>query len=422
MMVLDARSLEAARVRLSDRTTRLVGWGSGSVFDYFQSRCPLPLAYLVDNDAARWGGERRGVQVHSPDRLSTEDPRRAVVIIYSAAWPDIQRQLAAMGSYLPIPAAAAFAEPSTLERLSRADAIAARSVATRRPSFRRTIVVQGPIWPDVTTRVLRVMAAQNPDDAIVLSTWNDTDPEQLKTASAEVDDVVLSPRPLPVGIQNRNAQIVSTRAGIERAIDAGATTILKTRTDLAPMASAIFDRADAWSAGLDTSVARAAGLRGRIVVPQSFTRKYLLYHPSDLVMVGAADDLRLYWSAPLDPRTGDLLSPEWMDRPLAIVNMDGNPTESYLGLQFCRTTGRATPGTTRDSWQFYRDLFVVVNNDAFELLWYKNLSLPDITVTSGVRQLVDHAFWHRLQRWDETVEAELRHVDIERTVLRSLAA
>jgi hypothetical protein len=68
---------------------RIVGWGSGSVFDYFQRTHPVRLEYLVDNDASRWGQNRRGVRIESPSRLQSEAPGRVLVIIYSGAWMDI---------------------------------------------------------------------------------------------------------------------------------------------------------------------------------------------------------------------------------------------------------------------------------------------------------------------------------------------
>ena len=82
-------------------------------------------------------------------------------------------------------------------------------------------------------------------------------------------------RPACAGIQNRNYQIVSTRAGIERAIGGGAETILKTRTDLAILTPSIFEQGRWWLDRVGNRAARDAGLRERLIVPSSFTRKYL---------------------------------------------------------------------------------------------------------------------------------------------------
>ena len=188
----------------------------------------------------------------------------------------------------------------------------------------------------------------------------------------------------------------STQAGIARALERGAQMILKTRTDIAILAGDVFEQAAWWLRAVGHDAARAGGLVERLIVPSSFTRKYLLYHPSDLVMLGTANDMARYWAAPLDTREGTLLSPERRRQPLAAVNLDGNPAECYLGLHFCESLGRTVEGTLADSWAFYRDLFAVVDNRWFDLLWLKNLSIPDAATTSGPRQLLSQHDWQAL--------------------------
>jgi hypothetical protein len=189
---------------------------------------------------------------------------------------------------------------------------------------------------------------------------------------------------------------------------------------VAPLAADLFDRADDLLSAVDPRPARRAGLQNRLIVPASFTRKFLLYHPSDLVMLGAADDVALYWDAPQDSRGGNLLGPEWMNLSLAELATRGNPAESYLGTSFARRVGRPLTGTVDDSWAFYRDHFLVADNDWFELLWLKNLALPDATVTSGPRQLVHHAFWQRLIARDPALATEMQSVDPGAIGLREL--
>lgn len=417
---IDARGLERASARLFARTSRVVGWGSGSVFDYFHGLYPIRLDYLIDNDPTRWGQHRRGIEVVSPDRLTSEDAAETIVVIYSASWSEIQRQLAGLGQFDSLPASAAFADASVREKLSWAEDIAARP-RVRSPRAYNSIVVQGPVVEGVTAHVLRVLTALHPSDNVLLSTWDDTAAELLAEAGPAADDVVLSPRPSVAGVQNRNYQIASTRAGIDRAMEHGARTILKTRTDLAVLAVSLFGRARWWLDRVGDNAARQAGLCQRLIVPSSYTRKFFLYHPSDLVMLGAAEDMARYWSAPLDPREGDLLSPDSLDRPMSAVNMNGHPTESYLGLRFCDAIERPATATLADSWAFYRDLFAVVDNDWFDLLWFKNLSIPDAVRRSGVRQMVSQAFWQRLHEGDASINRDLAEFNPDDFALRALA-
>jgi hypothetical protein len=422
-VILSSHGIQCAQERLRDPRTRVVGWGTGSVFDYFHASRPMRLDALVDNDASRWGQRRHGITIQSPECLRDEDPARLLVVIYSGAWMEIAEGLRAFGP-TPIgavPASALFAGPRERGRLKRADALAAADLPARQPSPARSIVVQGPLLPGVTPTVLRALAALHPHDLIVLSTWRDTDPALLRDVRASVDEVVLSDVPQQRGIQNRNCQLTSTQAGIERARACGARTILKTRTDLVALAPHLFDQAEEILRAVDQEAARQRGLENRLIVPASFTRKYLLYHPSDLMMLGTAGDMAAYWDAPPDPREGNLLEPEWMNLSLTDLATRGHPAESYLGSSFAHRIGRSQAGSIEDSWAFYRDLFVVVDNDQLELLWFKNLALPDADVTSGPRQLVHHAFWRRLIARDPALAAEMRSVDPDAVGLRDLS-
>lgn len=420
--MITSQVLDRAARRLLDRRTPVVAWGSGSVFDYFQThlhgQLPLRLDYIVDSDPARWGRTHRGVEIVPPARLAA-DRRNPFVVVYSSAWPEIRDAIGRLGAFDALPASWLFADAATRATLAWSETLEAPRSGGR--GTRHAVVVQGPVAPGVTARVLRVLAAVNPDAQIVLSTWQDTPADVLDEASALADAVVLSARPAVGGIQNRNYQIVSTRAGIARAIERGAELILKTRTDLAVCADDVFGRGAWWLGQLDATRARAHGRMGRLIVPSSYTRKYLLYHPSDLVMLGHAADLRAYWDAPLDQRQGTLLAPAWMDQPLAAVNLSGNPAESYLGLAYCRAIGRPVAGTLRDSWAFYRDFFAVVDNSWFDLLWFKNLAIPDAALRAGIRQTVTSAFWQRLQfaDLDDLIGAD--PVEPAAVTLRSLA-
>ena len=412
--------LFAAFDRLRAPDVRIIGWGTGSVFEYFHQTHPFPLEYLVDNDSTRWGSERHGLRIESPERLLNEDPSRVLVIIYSGAWTEILAKGRTLAGLIAMPASALLAGRPEFERLRRAAELATRPLTPGVRQARDAVVIQGPFVDGMTPQVLRAMRAAHSRNLIVLSTWRDTDPARLDQVRGLVDEIVLNDLPKVRGIQNRNCQIVSTAAGVARARGCGARTILKTRTDLAVLAPDVFERGRQLLASVDSRKAQALGLRGRIVVPANFTRKFLPYHPSDLVMLAAADDMAAYWAAPLDPRDGNLLAPEWLQLSLTSLALAGQPAEGYLGTQFCQRLGRPVAGTLADSWAFLRDLFVVVDNEWFDLLWLKNLLMPDATRTSGPLQLMHHAFWRRLLEGDPRLERDLREVDPEMIDLRKL--
>ena len=133
----------------------------------------------------------------------------------------------------------------------------------------------------------------------------------------------------------------------------------------------------------------------RILIPKSFTRKYLLYHPSDLFMAGYLEDLMKFWQAEPDARVFDLV--ESCKRfSLKELSMEGMPNECYLGLSFARQIGWNATGELKDSWRFYRDLFLVVENHWADLHWLKNQSLIEDLAWKRPQEMVDHYFWQSL--------------------------
>ena len=308
MLPIDARGLDQACARLYSRTARVIGWGTGSVFDYFHSLYPIRLDYLVDNDRTRWGQQRRGIEIASPERTAVRSTRQStVIVIYSSSWTEIRDQIARIGDFIAIPATAAFADASVREKLSWAETIARRP-RSRWPSAMNTIVVQGPVTKGVTAHVLRILTALNPDNLVLLSTWDDTDPELLAEAAAVADEVVTSAPPRDRWrSESESADRLDARG--HRSRDRSGRAHDPEDANRSRHSGRVGVRAGrAVAAELRRRrEARRLGLQNRLIVPSSYTRKYLLYHPSDLAMLGAAEDMARYWSTPLDPRSGELL-------------------------------------------------------------------------------------------------------------------
>src|SRR5688572_11623476 len=186
---IDAQSVAAGASRLWDRRTRLVGWGSGSVFEYFHSLYPFRLDYIVDSDASRWGQTRHGIKIVSPDWLRQDAGPDLFVIIYSGAWPEIQHAIGQLATIASLPASAVFADAATRARLESAEVIAHAARPRRVGRSEHAVVIQGPVVPHLTPIVVRAMSALHPRDLVVLSTWTDADPALITALSPFVDEI-----------------------------------------------------------------------------------------------------------------------------------------------------------------------------------------------------------------------------------------
>jgi len=389
---------------------RLVGWGTGSVFDFYDEFYPLPLSYLIDNDSNRQGERKAGLEILGPDVLAGEDPAKTAIIIYSSFWPEIEKQISRLGPFLVIPVTKLhnFEWQRKLDKLYR---FSESSNILRSPSSDNAIVVQGPVMPDETRSVLRFYAAAYPNDWIILSTWENTDDKLLSEVRPFVDECILNRPPEKSGTKNRNYQIVSTRSGLEVASKLKCRFALKIRTDMFVAARNLIYNSRNSIEQWDSVAASRYGLEGRILIPMSFTRRYLLYHPSDLFMAGYVGDLLTFWQADLDDRIFDL---EEACRQLSLkaLSMGGMVTECYLGQSFARRIGWKLKGDLLDSWQYYRDLFLVVDNRWADLCWLKNPSLITDLAWKRPQELVDHYFWQSLYLSKSRFTSSINDLDI----------
>lgn len=267
------------------------------------------------------------------------------------------------------------------------------------------IVIQGPVVEGATRRSVAYLRRANPGVRVIVSTWRSTSPRLLRELGPECDALVVSDPPAHSGGSNRNLQLVSTQAGMNKARELGVQRVIKMRSDcclLAPNLFSLYRRLD------DVYASEACtryGLRGRIFVTATYTKKFFPYHVSDLVMLGHLDDLALYWNQPLDSREIPTSLHSWRHNTLETIGIEGRLPECYLGRGFSQRLGRVPKDTVEDYWQLLRDLFVVVDDSWFDLLWFKRV---DPLQPRMVDEVINHQFWQCLYHGVSPPEGLLR--------------
>ena len=95
------------------------------------------------------------------------------------------------------------------------------------------IILQGPILKknDFTLETVRIYKKTYPAAVLIVSTWQDEDPECLARLRKAGAEVVLNTKPAFAGTWSINFQTVSARGGIVRAKELGIPYIIKSRTD-----------------------------------------------------------------------------------------------------------------------------------------------------------------------------------------------
>lgn len=141
------------------------------------------------------------------------------------------------------------------------------------------IVLQGPIVDGVTYENIMYYKRTFKDAAIVLSTWDDEDPDKISPIRKGGTIVVQSKKPQNCGVMNVNYQVVSSRAGIEKAKEMGVEFVAKTRSDQCIRKQNVFQFL---AELLKEYPANTNRIDSRIVVmPTYFRNMFTPYHVSD---------------------------------------------------------------------------------------------------------------------------------------------
>lgn len=229
------------------------------------------------------------------------------------------------------------------------------------------IVLQGPVIEedDFTLETVKIYQKIFRGTPIIVSTWNNTRPALVASLRSLGVEVLQSATPPYRGYGNVNYQIVSTTAGLKRAKALGYTWAVKTRTDQrihAPTALGFLK-------GLLETFPPPASMPSRLVVT-GLTRKYKLYHLSDMFHFGHIDTLLAYWDAPHDTR--EFVEADMEHNASSFQRISRMMVcEAYLFSSFLSRAGEAIEGTLQHSWRMIAKYTVVIDRESLDLFWPK---------------------------------------------------
>ena len=224
------------------------------------------------------------------------------------------------------------------------------------------IVVQGGLLlkDHFTLETVKLYKKLFPNVLLIVSTWEGEDVEELIAMEQAGAIVLKNKKPADVGQQNINLQLVSSRNGVLKAQELGAIYVLKTRADqrmYAPNAMEfLFHMANAFP------IASGFAQEKRIVAVSLNSFKYRNYGVSDMNIFGTTNDVLKYWSAPIDDVKNDAVGPSSIPKKLC---------EVYIATEFLKSVGRKIEWTLDDSWNMWKEHFVVADKESLDLYWYK---------------------------------------------------
>ena len=267
--------------------------------------------------------------------------------------------------------------------------------STCKISEKFAIIIQGPIEENgnFLKNTLKIYKKIFKNSLIIISTWESEDKELIKELYDKNIHIILNDdKIIKKSRSNINKQIISTNVALNFAKNQNIKYCLKTRTDqrihnnnLETFLISIINTFPVKNNNLTKS---------RLVVLPIGTRKFFLYHLSDLTMFGETNDLIKYWDKESYKHSLEKMG---LDEKNFFINNTPMCPETFLCSRFIRNIEGKVIWDLDNWWRCLRDYFCVIDNSSLDCFWckyewdveYRNTK----TYSDKIRRSVDFSDW-----------------------------
>ena len=231
------------------------------------------------------------------------------------------------------------------------------------------IVVQGPIRveDDFTIESVKYYRTLYPKAGIIVSTWNDENPEILKRLRAAGADVLLCEKPSFGGHLNINYQLKNSREGILEAHKKGFQYIAKTRTDQRISKPFIFE----YMINLLKQYPSGAPQKQKqrlVTLSMNYGNMFYPYFMSDFFYFGTADEMVRLFSIPTDDRKPFKMASGSSKREYAKY---AYAPEVFIMKSYMKSLGCSGDCTIKDYWEGISKYLICVDMKTLDIYWPK---------------------------------------------------
>lgn len=243
------------------------------------------------------------------------------------------------------------------------------------------VVIQGPVLErdNFTLETIKLYKKTMPNTEIILSTWNNTDINIVNEFKKLNIEIVLSPLPKHTGIGNMNYQVYSTKEGIKRARELGASYIMKTRTDQRLSQTNLLEYLNALNNTFPICDNRYAKYqKNRIIALQGSVggNMFIPYFIPDFFFFGNIDDIWNFFNIPLQN-----FSQTREERTKVIKKLRNGRIWDYysqtapeilMTMDYLKRIGITDlPISCAKWWEIVKNLLIFVSYDDVKFFWPK---------------------------------------------------
>lgn len=250
------------------------------------------------------------------------------------------------------------------------------TIKTTTESGEFAIIIQGLIdtYNDLTLETVRLYKMMYPTAHIIISTWDYTDLMLLARFKAEGCHVVTSPNIDKCGLGNVNYQITTTKAGLLKAKELGATYSLKIRSDLRLYRDGFYEYLKGLLKCFPVKRQNCYNLSGRIITQsggegQMFLPNWL----QDYWYFGYTDDLINFFDIQFSDSGVHSVVNYLKELGHKVTGDDlvtVRPPEIFLCESFYKKHND-TPVSVKQFWQDIKDIYIIVDAESVQSHWIK---------------------------------------------------
>lgn len=228
------------------------------------------------------------------------------------------------------------------------------------------IVLQGPLdeIDSFTVETVKLYFALYEKIVIIVSTWPDANRSVVNELRELGAYIVISEYPENCGYGNINYQLVSTKAGIEKAISLGKRYVCKSRTDqrlYAPGSITYFrDLIDGHFA------LSGSDFRNRIVcLSAEYAGMFTPFYIPDFLYFGKSEEMKVLFDIPLRP--------DDIERPENITRKESASvcSEAYIAYSYAKGIDADCELSVKGCLDFLANYMIVVDKSQIGLYWHK---------------------------------------------------